>query len=64
LAVVAGATLVNVNPPDARFTVADDAGATRLLQALIGAGVPVTEASPEESRLERLFLETPPGGAA
>ena len=57
LAVTTGATLVDVTPPDARFTVADDAGAARLLQGLIGAGVPVTEAIPEESRLERLFLE-------
>ena len=52
------------NPPEARFTVADDAAAARLLQALIGAGVPVAEATPEESRLERLFLETPPGAAS
>jgi ABC-2 type transport system ATP-binding protein len=63
LAVLASATLVEVIPPDARFTVADDAGAARLLQALIGAGVPVAEASPEESRLERLFLDAPRGAA-
>jgi hypothetical protein len=42
--------------------VADDAGAARLLQSLIGAGVPVAEATPEESRLERLFLDAAPGG--
>jgi len=64
LAVSAGATLLDVDPPEARFTVADDAGAARLLQTLIGAGVPVSEAAPEESRLERLFLDPPPGGAA
>ena len=64
LATSAGATLRDMDPPEARFTVADDAGAARLLQTLIGAGVPVSEATPEESRLERLFLEPPPGGAA
>jgi ABC-2 type transport system ATP-binding protein len=52
-----GATLVEANGREARFTVADDAGAARLLQSLIAAGVPVAEATPEESRLERLFLE-------
>ena len=60
LAVAAGAVLQDLNPPEARFTVADDAGAARLLAVLIGAGVPVAEATPEESRLERLFLEAPP----
>jgi ABC-type multidrug transport system ATPase subunit len=59
LAASAGATLHDLAPPEARFTVADDAGAARLLQALIGAGVPVAEATPEESRLERLFLDAP-----
>ena len=59
LAASAGATLRDLAPPEARFTVADDDGAARLLQALIGAGVPVAEATPEESRLERLFLDTP-----
>ncbi len=41
--------------PDARFTVADDTGATRLLGALLADGLPVIEAVPEEGRLERLF---------
>jgi len=45
--------------PDARFTVEDDASATRLLAALLAAGLPVIEAAPEEGRLERLFT---PGG--
>jgi ABC-2 type transport system ATP-binding protein len=62
LATAVGAALAGVDPPEARFTVADDAGAARLLQALIGAGVPVAEATPEESRLERLFLDAAPGG--
>jgi len=52
----AGAELRDVTPPDARFAVADDAGAARLMQALIAAGVPVAEVTPEESRLERLFM--------
>jgi ABC-2 type transport system ATP-binding protein len=59
-AAAAGATLLSVDPPEARFSVADDAGAARLLQALVGAGVPVAEATPEESRLERLFLDAAP----
>jgi ABC-2 type transport system ATP-binding protein len=48
--------------PDARFGVADDTGATRLLAALLAAGLPVVEAAPEEGRLERLF--SPPAGGA
>ncbi|HTO92332.1 MAG TPA: ABC transporter ATP-binding protein [Candidatus Sulfotelmatobacter sp.] len=58
----AGAALASVAPPTARFSVADDAGATRLLQALLGAGVPIVEAAPEGGRLERLF-ESPSGAA-
>ncbi len=49
--------------PHARWSVADDAGATRLLAALLAAGLPVVEASPEEGRLERLFVQSP-GGAS
>jgi len=64
LATGAGATLHDCNPPEARFAVADDAGAARLLQALIAAGVPVAEATPEESKLERLFLEAAGGAEA
>jgi ABC-2 type transport system ATP-binding protein len=64
LATSVGASLHDVDPPQARFTVADDASAARLIQALIAAGVPVAEATPEESRLERLFLDTPPGASS
>src|SRR5262245_9678478 len=39
----AGATFRGWSPPDARFAVADDAGATRLLAALVNAGVAVIE---------------------
>ena len=53
------AALRTWDAPDARFIVADDAGATRLLAALIAAGLPVVEAVAEESRLERLFTRTP-----
>jgi ABC-2 type transport system ATP-binding protein len=60
LAAAAGATFRGWTAPDARFAVADDAGATKLIAALVGAGVAVIEASPEEGRLERLFT----GGAA
>jgi ABC-2 type transport system ATP-binding protein len=61
----AGAELREVTPPLARFVVADDAGAARLVEALIASGVPVAEVTPEEGRLERLFLESGgPGGPA
>ena len=43
-----------------RFTARDDDGAARLLRALIEAGVPVVEATPDEGRLERLFLDAAP----
>jgi ABC-2 type transport system ATP-binding protein len=55
LGATAGATFRLWSAPDARFAVADDAGATRLISALVNGGVAVTEASPEEGRLERLF---------
>jgi hypothetical protein len=60
----AGAALAGITPPVARFTVADDEGATRLLAALLNAGVRVIEASPEGGRLERLFDAPAPGAAA
>ena len=53
----AGAELLDASAPDARFRVADDAGATRLLSMLLTAGLPVVEAVAEEGRLERLFTE-------
>jgi len=55
----AGAELADMAAAQARFAVADDDGAARLVAALVAAGVPVIEAAPEESRLERLFLEPP-----
>jgi ABC-2 type transport system ATP-binding protein len=55
IAMEAGGSFRGWSAPDARFAVADDAGATRLLAALLAAGVAVTEANPEEGRLERLF---------
>jgi ABC-2 type transport system ATP-binding protein len=60
----AGAELIARAENTARFMVADDAGAAKLVDALVRAGVPVFEASPDESRLERLFLQTSPGGGA
>jgi len=62
LAAAAGAEFREWVTPDARFAVADDAGATRLLAALLGAGMPVVEAAPEEGRLERLFAPPAEGG--
>ncbi len=64
LAAGAGATFRGWSAPDARFGVADDAGATRLLSALVNGGVAVIEASPEEGRLERLFTGAPAPAAA
>ena len=64
----AGAELRGVTPPEARFTVSGDVEAARLVRALVGAGVPIIEVTPEEGRLERLFLEpragTPPAPPA
>jgi ABC-2 type transport system ATP-binding protein len=63
----AGATLVSRNDAEARFSVSDDAASARLMASLVAAGVPVTEVAPEESRLERLFLDaagTAAGGAS
>ena len=65
LAASAHATFRGWSAPDARFGVADDAGATRLLAVLVNGGVAVIEASPEEGRLERLFTGAPsPASAA
>jgi ABC-type multidrug transport system ATPase subunit len=64
LARAAGAELADFAPPQARFAVADDAAAARLVAALVAAEVPVAEAAPEESRLERLFLGSPGGEKA
>jgi len=60
LAMEAGAQWKDWVAPEARFIVADDAGATRLLAALLADGVPVVEAAPEEGRLERLFAGPAP----
>jgi ABC-2 type transport system ATP-binding protein len=60
LAERAGATLESAGATELRVAVTDDAGAARFLSALVASGLPVTEAAPEEGRLERLFLE---GGA-
>ena len=62
IAMESGAQWKDWVAPEARFIVADDAGATRLLAALLADGVPVVEAAPEEGRLERLF--TGPAGEA
>ncbi|MFI5372637.1 MAG: ABC transporter ATP-binding protein [Candidatus Eisenbacteria bacterium] len=60
----AGATLASRNNAEARFSVPDDAASARLMASLIAAGVPVTEVTPEESRLERLFLDDAPKAGA
>ena len=46
---------IRCSPASARFRVNDDLGATRLLSALLAAGLPLIEAAPDEGRLERLF---------
>jgi ABC-2 type transport system ATP-binding protein len=66
IAAGAAATFRGWSAPDARFAVADDSGATRLIAALVRAGVAVIEVIPEEGRLERLFTEgsAPAAGAS
>jgi ABC-2 type transport system ATP-binding protein len=66
----ASAQFVEASSREARFRVADDDGAARLVQSLVASGVAVIEVVPDESRLERLFLGTnvsipgaPPTGA-
>jgi ABC-2 type transport system ATP-binding protein len=58
-----GASLEEVKPPEARYTVADDDGAATLIETLLAAGVRVIEATPESGRLERLFVEPGKEGA-
>ena len=53
----AAVQLLGADRLGARFAVADDPAAARVLQRLVTAGVPVIEAMPEEGRLERLFLD-------
>ena len=60
----AGATLEEVKPPEARYTVADDEAAALLIETLLAAGVRVTEATPETRRLERLFVQPAKEGAS
>jgi ABC-2 type transport system ATP-binding protein len=57
LAAGSGASLLEVRPPAARFSVADDDTAALLIQTLLASGVRVVEATPEGGRLERLFVE-------
>jgi ABC-type multidrug transport system ATPase subunit len=64
LAERAGATLEGAANAEARFMVADDEGAARLVETLVQGGARVAEMAAEEGRLERLFLGTGAGGAA
>jgi ABC-2 type transport system ATP-binding protein len=57
------ATVTESGGGTGRFTARDDAGAAQLLRALIESGVPVVEATPDEGRLERLFLADAPAPA-
>jgi ABC-2 type transport system ATP-binding protein len=59
-----GSTLQTHDTIEARFAVADDAGAARLVAALVQSGVEVAELTSEESRLERLFLDPAEAPAA
>jgi ABC-type multidrug transport system ATPase subunit len=59
----AGAEYLGTVTRWARFSVASDEGAAGLVRALVQAGIPVMEATPEEGRLERLFFQGP-GGAS
>ncbi len=53
----AGATPLDTAEDSLRFSVEDDWGASRLLGALLQAGLPVASASREEGRLERFFRQ-------
>jgi len=64
IAAKVGASLRSFDTHEAKFDVAGDEVSARLLRTIVGAGIPVVEASPEESRLERLFLEPTKTGAA
>jgi ABC-2 type transport system ATP-binding protein len=57
---IAGATLVRDDPFEMTFSVKGDETAAELLRFLIESGHPVIEAVPEESRLERLFVDREP----
>ena len=60
----AGATRVDTQEDSLCFRVEDDWAASRLLQALLAAGLPVASATREEGRLERFFQEPRSGGPA
>jgi ABC-2 type transport system ATP-binding protein len=57
-----GASLVGQAEDALSFCVDDDWAASRLLRALLEAGLPVASASREEGRLERFFQTSRPGG--
>jgi ABC-2 type transport system ATP-binding protein len=52
-----GAELLEIAPSEATFSVQSDANVVSLLKALLAQEVPIIEATPEEGRLERLFLD-------
>jgi ABC-2 type transport system ATP-binding protein len=56
----AGAKFVDAVEGAGRFVVSDDAGAFRLLTALLEAGARVTDLSSDEGRLERYFFADAP----
>jgi ABC-2 type transport system ATP-binding protein len=58
----AGATRVDTQEDSLCFRVEDDWAASRLLRALLEAGLPVASATREEGRLERFFQNPRPGG--
>ena len=53
----AGASLLESTEEAVSFSVEDDWGASRLLGALLSAGLPVSSAAREEGRLERFFQQ-------
>ncbi|HEX8823829.1 MAG TPA: ABC transporter ATP-binding protein [Archangium sp.] len=53
----AGATVLDTTEDSLRFSVEDDWSASRLLGALLQAGLPVASAAREEGRLERFFQQ-------
>lgn len=52
-----GAKFLRLTNQEAKFAVTNDEVASKLLYQLISAQIPVIEATPEESRLEQMFLQ-------
>lgn len=57
IAQTSGVACLRFNTQEARFSVPNDQAASRLIANLVAAQIPIIEATPEESRLEQMFLQ-------